>query len=284
MESLVKEKAKYQVEKSLYETGHTFMQFTPVGRALFLIFLLGSIPAYYGSKYASIKYFDLVYSKSHISAKPSTVLASPLVNSAVSIYPTSERSYSALATITNPNLDISVGTTNYSVRFFDSSGKELYKYSDSFFLSPNEQKYLVVPRIDTDFAPASAKLEFTDPHFVKRFTIPKISFQSPTPQVYSQSTPQAFVVEGGVYNDSPYFLKIVRVKVLLYDSGGKVVGATSTELGSVKPFERRSYKLLWPGQPYFAVARAQAFPETNVLDPENLRLQADAVPQTGGGR
>lgn len=282
MESLVKEKAKYQVEKSLYETGYTFMQFTPVGRTLFLIFLLGSVPVYFLAKFVSIKYFDTVYTKNHISAKASTILASPLVSSPVTIYPTGERSYSALATITNPNLDISVASTNYTVRFYDASGRELYKYTDTFFLLPNEQKYIVVPRVDTDFAPASAKLEFTDPHFVKRFTIPKISFQSPTPQIYSQSTPQAFVVEGGVYNDSPYFLKIVRVKVLLYDAAGKVVGTTSTELGSVKPFERRGYKLLWPGQPYFAVARAQAFPDTDVLDPNNLRLQADAVPQSTG--
>ncbi len=271
MESLIKEKAKYQVEKSVYETGYAFMQFTKWGRILFLVFLIGIVPVYALSKYISIAYFDTVYKSLRLSSKPSTVLASPLTISPVEVFRVTNSIYSARAVIKNPNLDIAVGSSPVRVDFYDSAGSLIYTATDTYHILPNGEYDVVVPRIETTSAIVDAKINADNPHFQKRLNIPKVDFQTPTPEIVNNGS-GGVGIEGTVYNGSPFALKKVLLKVYLFDASNKLIAVSSRTENSMKPFERRAYHIVWPAGSTAGLYRVETKADTNVLDPENLRL------------
>ena len=111
------------------------------------------------------------------------------------------------------------------------------------------------------------------PVFQKRIRLVKVSLQAPQPNNYNQSDPPALVTEGNVYNDSPYSLKSVTLKFILYDGFGKVVTVSSRTEYSMRPYERRSYKHLWSYINSREIGSVKVIADTNTLDPENIRLQ-----------
>lgn len=273
MESIVKEKTKYEVEKSIYETTSTFSSFNKISKILIFIFLLGSIPAYYISKLAATSYFTKSYESFAFSAKPSSFLASSLVVSNVTIFDINEAQFAASADILNPNLDLAVGSSPYLFTFFDSAGQEVFRVKDSFFMYPNEKKVLVVPRIEKKLKPVSAKLSIENPKFIKRITTPEVRLETQKPIITNQFEPFGLSIDGDVLNNSPYTLKLVKVRILLYNQSGRVVAATSTEQSALKPFEKRAYKIIYPGIWNFNATRAEVFADTDVFNPENIAYQ-----------
>lgn len=274
MDQLVKEKAKYTVEKSIYDVKQVFLGFTKISKILFYVFLIGFIPAYFIAKYSTSAAYDLKYAGQLVTAKESTVLASPLEQTPVKVFSLGGNAYSAMAGVSNTNLDVAVSTTDYEFEFKDSAGVTLTRSKGTFYLLPNTQTSLIVPRIESEFPIVSGILKIGTPRFQKRISISQVDLQASTPSSYFQLEPVAYVLEGSVYNNSPYTLKQVTLKFLLFDEKDNLVGVSSREEFSVGSFERRSYKQVWSGSTTEStqnVVRVAVFPDTNVLDFQNLR-------------
>lgn len=86
----------------------------------------------------------------------------------------------------------------------------------------------------------------------------------------------AFVAEGSFQNQSPYNLGRVRLVFFLYDQNKRIISVSQRDEFTVKPYERRGYKQLWPGVYSTSVASAEVFAETDILDQENIFLPDSA--------
>ncbi len=141
---------------------------------------------------------------------------------------------------------------------------------------PNQKKWLVVPRVSSSEQITSAKLNLKSLTWQKRLEVPKVEFKMSEPYIYEQVNPLSTITEGTIVNNSPYVVKQTSLVIVLYDNNNSVVAVSTREEYDLAPFERRAYKILWPGIYRQTISRVGLESYTNSLDPENLSSQANA--------
>lgn len=271
--SLLKDKIELEVEMAELRAQESLNQFPKVLRWILVGCILAAIPAYFLAKSLSYSYWDKQYSGYRLTAKPSFTEAKEPTISPVTLGSTGNGNYSAVVQVKNNNLDLSLAQAPYEFVFYNDKSEQLYRETGTTFFLPNEQKFLVVPRFTSKDAVSAADFRFTaELKWQKRLSIPKAEIRPSTPDPYNQLIPPAFVVEGNYLNNSPYQLGAVRLTFIIYDRSGKIIGASRRDDFTVAPYERRTYKQIWPqvyADPGYTV---KVFAETNVFDAKNLTL------------
>lgn len=273
--SLLKDKIELEVQETELKIQNQFIQFPAWVKVVVLICLIGLIPGYFSAKYISYAYYKNEYKQYLVEAKPSFTESQEVKISKNQVIILGQGFYSALAFIENPNLDLSVKNLNYEFKFYDSQNKEIFPLSGrekgSVELLPNQSKYIIAPRITSLENIAVTKLEIVGkPLWQKKLEIPKVQLTATASNFNSQLIPLNFSVEASLVNQSPYSLKQVSLKFLVYDKFGKVIAVSRREEFSLKPFERRTVKQDWPGFYTNSAFKVDVFAETESLNPENL--------------
>jgi hypothetical protein len=269
--SLIKEKIELELEEAELNTQAALSQFPPIARWLIIVLVLGTIPAYFIAK--SVTYHaTLSRLQSQIpQSKTSFTNPEPPIVSNITATTLGTNTYSAVAQIKNPNLDLSAENVPYTFHFYNSQKQELKSVSDTFYILPNESKYISAPRVTTSEPIAS--IEFQLPQtfpWQKRLQIPTVKLTTSAPVFSYQTSPQALVVDGDFVNNSPYSLKEVRITFVLFDSNNKIIGSSQRDEFTIAPFERRTYKQLWPNVVAPGLTTVNVEASTDTLDPNNI--------------
>ncbi|MDO8663477.1 MAG: hypothetical protein Q7K28_01390, partial [Candidatus Wildermuthbacteria bacterium] len=220
------------------------------------------------------KYYSRQYEKFIITAKPSFSDAKALVIDRSDIAYLGNNEYSVAAQVINPNLDLAAKSVAYEMNFYGPDGKlAAAAQKGEFYLLPNQRKYLVAPKVVSSAGISRSDLVLlSEIKWQKKLNLPEVKLIANLPKGGDQKDPFGYALEGSITNNSPYYLKEVRLVFLLYGTGGKVIGASERVENSFQPFEKRAYKQIWPGVSGINVVRAETYPETNLLDKENFTL------------
>lgn len=273
--SLLTDKIEIDVQEAELYTKQALGQFPKLVVWLLAIGIIAIIPAYFTAKNISLKIWTTRYGQGAILAKPSFTNPKAPKISAVTVTIMGGGSFSAIAQISNQNLDLSADNVPYSFVFLDDKKREIYRYSDTLFLLPNQTKYITAPKFTLNGKITYANFELPEAlPWQKRLAIPAVTFSTSLPQTFDQSSPPAFVVQGDFVNHSPYILKKVRLTFVLFDGSGNIIGTSQRDESTVTPFERRAYKQLWPNMAAGNLSRVDVTPDTDTLDPQNLSAPA----------
>ena len=275
--SLFKDKIELEVEEMELAAQKSLNNFPPLQKWLLIVFLILIIPGYYTAKAISYHIAYNKYQQTLLTAKPSFSNAKAPVISAVTVTTLKQGSYAAVATITNPNFDLSLDNVPYQVIFYNSQKQQIYSYSDTLYLLPNQTKYLTVPTFTASDVVAFTNLQLPPSlPWQKRLQIPTVKLLTSLPSPSQQSSPPAFVVTGDFTNNSPYTLGTVRLAFVLYDTSSNIIGVSQRDEFTVAPFERRSYTQLWPNSfaPILSKIDVQAY--TDTLNQNNLSVPIEA--------
>lgn len=272
--SFLKDKIELEIQEAELGTQKALSQFPPLLRWFLILCLIAMLPAYYVTKNVSMKIWLSQYSQSALTAKPSFINPLEPKVSNVNVTTLGAGVYGAVVEVGNANLDLSAQDIPYQFNFYNAKKELLYSAGDKLFLLPNQTKYIAVPRFNTAEQVAYANFQLSkDIHWQKKLKIPSVPLTTSIPQTYQQASPQAFVVEGDFTNQSPYTLKQIRLNFILFNSGGKIIGVSQRDEFTVSPFERRTYKQLWPGIFAADLKNVKITADTNTLDPNNLIVQ-----------
>ncbi len=275
--SLFKDRVELGIEEAELETKKTFEDFPPLWRWLIIIMIVAIIPGYFIAKGISQKTWARRYQQTAIFSKPSFQNPESPKMGNVNVTTLGPGIYAAAVKITNPNLDLSLNLVPYTFNFYNNQKQLVYSYSDKLYLLPDQTKYITAPRFTTQDTVAFT--DFVLPEklpWQKRLSIPQAQLITSTPNAYEQFSPLAFVVEGDFLNNSPYNLKQVHLTFLLTDPSGTIIGVSQRDEFTIKAFERRGYKQLWPGVTAGNLDKVAVTADTNVLDPNNLSVPAAA--------
>jgi hypothetical protein len=274
--SLIKEKIELEIEEAEFLAGKTLSQFPPIVKYALIICVLGIIPAYYISKNLSHKYWQKQYQSLLTSPRPSFSDAlAPKISPITLIY--SQNSYSALVKISNENLNLSLPETPYQVDFYNQKNETVYSSQGKIFLLPNQSKYVLVAKFNTNESIASANFYLTAPaKWQKRLAIAKVNLNAFVTQFSNQQDPLAFFAEGSLQNLSPYKINSVRLTFLVKNSSDEVLTASQRDEFNLEPGKTRSFKQLWPGVFLNNAAKVEIFADTNPLDRNNLNIQQES--------
>lgn len=269
--SLLKDKIELEVEEAELGAKNVLARFPAPLRWLLVLLVLALIPAYFLAKNISYQTWLKRYQAGQLTAKPSFTSPEPPKISDISVTGLGPGQYAAAVKITNPNLDLSLNQVPFSFVFYNAQKQQVYSYSGRLFLLPNQTKYITVPTFSS--AAPVVYDNFTLPSALpwqKKLAVPKVTLITPYPNTYEQAAPPAFVVEGSFSNQSPYTLAQVRLTFLLFDGAGKIIGLSQRDEFTVAPFERRTYKQLWPNISVPNLGRVEVAADTNTLDGKNI--------------
>lgn len=248
-------------------------------RIIILTIAIAIIPGYLIARFGTEQYLAQKYGRGALTAQAAFNTAQdPLVGD-MQIIRNPNNTYSGVVLITNPNIELSANGITYTATFLSSGKQTLYSTNGTFFLLPNEKKYIVIPRIDSGaVAVASGSIEMSNINWQKRLNIPDVALRASEPLLYDEANPLTFVAEGSIINDSPYQIGAARIVFLLFDEANKIIGVSQRDESRLLPFGRRAYKQLWPGLYRSQVRKVQVIPTTNTLDPQNISTNAQSTP------
>lgn len=153
--------------------------------------------------------------------------------------------YSVVASVQNPNGDISVHRLSYQFAIRDKSGQIIRRFPDETFLLPGENKFLVLPRLQMPEAPQSAELIIGKIRWTIR--LPPAQAHLEVQQKNFGLAPEGnFFVEGLVKNLQGFAIGQVEVLILVFDRARKVTAVNETLLTQLLPFENRYFRVTWP--------------------------------------
>jgi hypothetical protein len=271
--SIFKEKLELEIEEAELQAQKKFSGFPAPVRWMIIICAIALLPAYFISKSVSAKYWTNQYSRYVLAAKPSFSQALPPKISKILLISQAAENFSALTSVSNENLDLSLDETPYQINFFNDKNEQVYTATGKIFLLPNQKKDIIVPKFSIKEKIVSAQLVLpTNLPWQKRADLSKVSLVASPVNHYYQYDPLALAAEGNIYNNSPYNIKQIHLTFEVTDSSGQVIAVSQRDEFSIKPFERRAYKQLWPDLYNPGVNAVLISADTNILDPSNLDL------------
>jgi len=269
---VVSESAILAGEESELAAKNFFSSMARWQKAIFLVGIILIVPGYFAAYYGAQTITRSRYEKNLLQAHSAFAQAKPISLTPVTVLKVALNQYTAYFQVTNNNLDLAAPTVPYSIDFSNAAGEKIYTTQGSFFLLPDQTKYIVVPRIDTREAVVSGKLSISEVKWQKRLAIPKVAFKTPKPDLYDQTTTEPFqlIAEGSVINDSPYTIKTITIIFVLFDRSNQAVGVNARTEGNLVPFGRRAYKQSWPNLSAEGISKVEVSVDVNTLDQSNL--------------
>lgn len=266
----LKDKIEFETSEIRLFFKQKLSQFPRWFRWLLIIGVLLLIPTYLITKNVTLNIWQKKYSQYLITAKPSFQNPKPVKIIKTYLVSTAANTYAAATEIRNDNLDLALKNQTYTYNFYNDKNELVYSDQGTFFLLPNQETYIVMPRLETNEHIQRGELQLPEqPLWQKPLFIPQVRLLASLPYVYDQMSPQTLVAEGVVENTSAYQLRQIRIVFLIFDKTGKAVGISQRYESVILPNERRAYKQLWPNLSAFGLS-VQVFAETNTLDVANI--------------
>lgn len=283
---LLKEKLELEIEEAELRAQKTLQGLPPLARWALIVGVIAILPAYFIAKSVSQAYWQKKYSTSILQAHPSFTGTQDLKLNNIYLTSLGNNTYSALAVVENPNLDLAADNVKYAFNFYDANGKQLVPLSGdiggSAYFLPGQKQYLAVPKFNLGSGQAIASVKLgldTNISWRKPYQLPSLQFPTNIPNFYQQYSPLSFVVEGNFQNNNAYLVKTVRLIFLAYDKNNVIVAISQRDEYDIQPFERRAYKQLWPNIYAQNVSRVSVIVTANTLNPNNL-----TIIQSGSGK
>lgn len=275
----LKEKIELDIAEAQLQTRQTLAGYSPRNRKLLIFCLVAIIPGYFAAKYL-VYFIELPrLQKTALVSTPSFQNPkNPSVGPA-DITTIGNNVYAVAMQVTNENVDLSLDNAPITFVLYNSQHQQIASVPNTLLLLPAQTKYVVLPHVESTEKITSVDINFpSDLPWQKRLSIPNIPLVASPPNVYNQQDPLAFVVQGTIYNNSPYQLSHMTINFILRNSSGTIIGVSQRTEDTVKPYEQRAYLQLWPNVYSTGVTKVDVLPETDVLDASNL-----TVPLSSGG-
>lgn len=241
-------------------------------KGLIIALAILAIPGYFGVRYGTELIMTKQLARESLVAQPSFTDPEPLQVTKATIVENSTGTYSAYVTVTNPNLDLGLPQMSFTFKFFNQAGEQVATYDGDSYILPDEQKLVLAPRVLSEEEISSATFAVDTPTWQKRLSLIDVELRMSEPYVYEELSPLGTSAEGSVVNNSEFNIKQATLVLVLYGPNNKILAVTQREEFSLKPFERRAYKLTWPGIIRGQVTKIDLKAYTNVLDESNLTV------------
>jgi hypothetical protein len=180
----------------------------------------------------------------------------PIGTSTVSVFSTTPGDYTFLAQVINNDTDYGAQVFDYDIDIYGPSGGLITSVPAQSFIYADQNKYLVVPNIQTQGTIDHATLRVVDAAWIASSTlgaIPQFSTQNIQDTIGSSTVS----VSGQLLNTNIGSYEKVIVVVLFDGSNGSPIGSSQTELDNVQPDQTVNFSVLYPAVPGINPALSQ---------------------------
>lgn len=227
--------------------------------------VLAVLAAFFGG--IGVLIFVAIYEPTPPPPPPPPTFA-PLVVKSTAVFRASPDRVDLLAIVQNPNGNAGVRWVDYTLAV-RAAGVIVATIPGRTFFLPGQEKPIVVLNAPASADADTVAIRFGDPDWVPvvpPFARPSFLTVSRTAKVRNGAAP-VYEVKGVLANESDLDYLMVDVTGYGVDSGGSILGAGKTFVGSLLSRERREYTISWPLPEGRSVSEVRVFPEVNVFSP-----------------
>ncbi|MFH1938318.1 MAG: FeoB-associated Cys-rich membrane protein, partial [Patescibacteria group bacterium] len=189
----------------------------------------------------------------------------------VKVISNQEGFYDLAAQIKNPNQNYGSGQVSYQFELYDIQDKFIAKYSGSTFILPNQTKYLIKVRVESNSMVNRAKLSFSQIEWEKpeNYQFPELIVQQKEYRLLSDKETGFSQARAVVINKTNFDFNKIDVDILLFDSFRNLIAINSTEISTLLANQERDFTVIWFNKIDGQVVFVEMEPETNIFDPDN---------------
>lgn len=182
--------------------------------------------------------------------------------------------YDLAAQIKNPNQNYGSGHLPYQFEIYDSANNLIGRFSGQTFILPNQTKYLVRTRIESERPIKRVGLFFDkEINWQKLEDIQpfQLSVEKKEYRLLSEQEPGFSQARALVVNRTNFDFDKIEIDVLLFDDSRNLLAVNTSEIRTLLAGQERDFVSTWfnrieGGQVVFVGIEA----ETNVFDPSNF--------------
>jgi hypothetical protein len=269
---LKKQELELEVQQTQYNIVHFFKSMPRWWAILSATVIILIIPGFFIAKYTTSYFYYKALSKTAALVHSAVVSTFPVKVESVAAVQISGSSYAAYAQIKNQNSGLTSPDIAYIFHFFDANNKEIGTATGDDFLLAGEEKYIVAPKTTLPSAPSQVTVDISPSAWQARTQLPTVILTSTIPTFSNASNGNSgLTIYGSVLNQSVYTVGAIQINGFAYDAKGKVIAVIQTVVNTILPSENRAYQLYWPTDIASQVASVKVFPETNILDTNNIQ-------------
>jgi len=159
----------------------------------------------------------------------------------------SDRVYSAITEVKNPNNNFSASSFEYTANFYDKSGTVLQSIKNRSFIYQNETKPIIEAGVKiTNGIPDKAEITIDEKSIVwtkpENFSKPNYDLKNTTTTIENGQV----IVSGDITNKDNFIISKIIADVILIDKSGKEMGASKYEIKNLGNFGTAFFKMAIP--------------------------------------
>ena len=180
--------------------------------------------------------------------------------------------YDLSAKIKNPNQNYGSGQIDYQFELYDSNNQLIAKYSDTTFILPNQTKYLLKIKAESNLMVGEAKLSFSQVEWQKPndYQSPSLVVQQKEYRLLNEQDLGFAQVRALLTNKSNFDFDKVDIDILLFDQDHQLLAINTNEIRTLLAGQERDFVTTWFNPIKGQVAFIEVEPETNIFDPDNF--------------
>jgi len=189
--------------------------------------------------------------------------------------------YDLVAQVRNPNQNYGGDKVSYQFKAYDSDNNLVASRSGSTYILPNQTKYIVQTKVEINrlFNRIEFSLSGVEWEKMANYQSPQLVVQQKEYRLLESQEPGFSQARGILVNKSNFDFDRVDTDILLFNSSGRIVGLSATELRTLLSGQERDIFTTWFSQIDGQVVSIEMEPETNIFDPDNYLATGENPPE-----
>jgi hypothetical protein len=183
------------------------------------------------------------------------------------VLPMGQNTYAVVIRVLNPNRQKGARRIEFAISLNGNGGALLRTERHTSYLLADEEKQVVFPVLGITQKVSSATATVLGTEFTDTPLLGDLAFSFSRTNFSRQSG--QWVIQSQLANGSLFTIRVADVTAFLYNSD-TLVGATITQLRTLRPGERRFFILRTPVGFPANLTRVEIVPSVNILDPSVL--------------
>ena len=181
------------------------------------------------------------------------------------VIPAQGNFYDLAAEVKNPNQNYGSGQVPYRFELYDAQDNLIIEYSDSTYILPNQTKYILKIKAESNKPVKQVKLFFGQIKWEKQkdYQPPQLGLQQKEYRLLGDEEPGFAQVRAILINKTNFDFDKIDIDILLFDSYNRLLAINTNEIRTLLAGQERDFFATWFNQINGQVTSVEIEAETN---------------------
>ncbi|MDP2934549.1 MAG: hypothetical protein Q8N59_02185 [bacterium] len=183
--------------------------------------------------------------------------------------PTVENNFDLVVGVRNPNNNWGAKSVGYTLNIYSEQGENIVSKQGSFYIIPQEDKYIVEPKISLSDKPGKVEFKILNTSWQRLSGFRDLALRIKDKKIQTGEGVQARI-SGVITNNTNYDLNKAEIVGVIFGTNNEIIAAGKTEVNTLLREENRYFEINWPQRISGEVVSYEIKAYTDVFSPDNF--------------